>query len=311
MRQIQVGPLTGILLAPALSLGATSEPPASAPAAPSTPAEVVSASPPGDWRALDPAHTLYLELPHGRVIIELAPKLAPRHVANVETLVREKYFDGLWVIRVHENYVVQWGDPDGQKPTGTAHKTLAAEFSQPLSAGLPFTRLADGDVYAPEVGFSDGFPVARDPAKKLVWPAHCYGMVGAGRDNDADSGSGTDLYVVIGHAPRHLDRNVTLLGRVVYGMEHLTALPRGTGDLGFYEKPEQRLPIRSVRLLADVPAADRTELRVLRTESQTFATLTELRRNRRDPWYKTPAGKIDLCNVPIPVRLGAAGGEKR
>jgi len=113
---------------------------------------------------------------------------------------------------------------------------------------------------------------------------------------------------VIGHAPRQLDRNIAVVGRVVQGMELLSALPRGTGALGFYEKPEQRLSIKSVRLVADVPEAERTNIEILRTDTQAFADLVEARRNRRDDWYKVPAGKIDLCNVPIPVR--AAGATK-
>ncbi len=92
-----------------------------------------------------------------------------------------------------------------------------------------------------------------------------------GRDNPADSGGGTELYAVIGHAPRHLDRNVTLVGRVVKGIELFSVLPRGTGDLGFYEKPEQRVPIRSIRVAADVPESRRTPLEILRTDTPTFA----------------------------------------
>ena len=127
-------------------------------------------------------------------------------------------------------------------------------------------------------------------------------MVGAGRDNDADSGGGPELYAVIGHAPRHLDRNVTLLGRVVSGIERLSTLPRGTLALGFYEKPEQRVPIRAVRLAADVPLKDRAALEVIRTDTETFRALVESRRNRRDDWTKVPAGHVELCNVPLPVR---------
>jgi len=131
-------------------------------------------------------------------------------------------------------------------------------------------------------------------------------MVGAGRDNDVDSGGGTELYVVIGHAPRHLDRNVTLLGRVLQGMELLSALPRGTGPLGFYEKPEQRVPIKSVRVAADVPEAQRTELEVLRTDTPSFAAYVDARRNRHEEWFKVPAGRIDICNMPVPVRARVA-----
>ncbi len=172
----------------------------------------------------------------------------------------------------------------------------------PWTPALPFTRLPDVDGYAPAVGFSNGFPVGGDPAVKQAWLAHCYGMVGAGRSNEIDSGNGAELYVVIGNAPRQLDRNIALVGRVVQGMELLSTLPRGTGPLGFYEKPEQYVPIESVRLAADVPAAERIGLEVMRTDTPTFQALVESRRNRQDDWYKVPAGHIDLCNVPIPVR---------
>jgi peptidylprolyl isomerase len=268
---------------------------------PLTSAEVLAASRVSDWRPLDPQNTLYVELPSGRVVIELAPQFAPKHVANVEALVREGYFDGLAIIRAQDNYVVQWGDPDGKRPIRKAQRTLSAEFERP-SRGVPFTPLPDADTYAPEAGFSEDFPAARDPKLGRAWLVHCYGMVGAGRDNDVDSGGGTELYVVIGQSPRHLDRNVTLLGRVVQGMELLSTLPRGTGALGFYEKPEQRVPIKSVQIAADVPEAQRTQLEVLRTDTPTFAALVEARRNRHEEWFKVPAGHADVCNVPTAVR---------
>jgi peptidylprolyl isomerase len=282
--------------AAAVASGATAQT-----AKPKTMTEVLAASKPSDWRELDPQRTLYLELNSGRVIIELAPQFAPTHVANVIALVREGYFDGLAVMRSQDNYVVQWGDADGKRQIKTAKRTLPAEFER-SSKDLPFTMLPDQDTYAPEVGFSEGFPAARDPALGRAWPVHCYGMVGAGRDEDVDSGGGTELYAVTGHSPRHLDRNVTLLGRVVKGMDLLSSLPRGTAELGFYEKPEQRVPIRTVRMAVDVPEAERTRLSVLRTDTQTFMDLVESRRNRRDPWFKVPAGRIEICNVPIPVR---------
>jgi peptidylprolyl isomerase len=123
-----------------------------------------------------------------------------------------------------------------------------------------------------------------------------------GFGNDPTGGNGSGLYVVIGHAPRHLDRNVTIVGRVMQGMELLSTMPRGTGPLGFYEKPEQRTPIKSIRLAADVPVAEQTRLEVLRTDSPTFAAVTESRRNRRDGWTVAPAGAIEVCNVQLPVR---------
>jgi peptidylprolyl isomerase len=127
-------------------------------------------------------------------------------------------------------------------------------------------------------------------------------MVGAGRDNEVDSGPGVEIYVVSGHAPRQLDRNVALFGRVVYGMELLAIMPRGPAPMGFYDKAEQRVPIRDMRVAADVPAEQRTNLQLLRTDTQTFTDLIEARRNRQDEWYKHKAGRIDVCNVPLVVR---------
>lgn len=277
-----------------------------------TMANVLAKSKPGDWRPLDPENTLYVEFASGRVVIELAPVFAPRHVANVKALAREHYYDGLAIVRAQDNYVVQWADPDAEKPElarkiQRAQRTLPAEFECMLDPKVAFTRLPDGDVYAREVGFSGGFPVARDKSSGKMWLVHCYGMVGAGRDNATDSGGGTELYVVIGQAPRHLDRNVTLFGRVVQGMELLSALPRGPGAMGFYEKAEQRVLIKAIRVATDVPAAERSALEVMRTDTPAFQELIESRRNRREDWFHTQAGHIELCNVPIPVRLKNEG----
>lgn len=270
-------------------------------------ADLLAASRPSDWRTPDPENTLYLDLPSGRVVIELAPRFAPRHVANVRALVRERYFDGLAIIRAQDNYVVQWGDPNAEnaataRPIRTAQRTLPPEFDAPLDRTLPFTLLPDPDPYAAEVGLAEGFPVARDRKSGRMWLVHTYGMVGAGRDNAIDSGGGTELYVVIGHAPRHLDRNVTLIGRVLLGMDQLATLPRGAAPMGFYDQPGQRVPIRSVRVAADLPPGERTALDVLRTDTPLFRQLIESRRNRPEAWYHFRAGRLEIGNVPLPVR---------
>lgn len=273
--------------------------------------EILDASQPSDWRELDPANTIYLDLERagGRVVIELAPAFAPQHVANIRTLAHEGYWNGLSINRSQDNFVVQWGDAaedeSQRKPLGGAKATLPAEFARG-SEGVAFTALPDRDGWAPQVGFVDGFPAARDPATKSAWLAHCYGAVGAGRDVAADSSNGTELYVVTGQSPRQLDRNITVVGRVVQGMEWLSVLPRGTGPLGFYDQPGQRVAIKAIRLAADVPEVARTPLEVLRTDTPLFDELVDARRNRRDGWYKRPAGHIDLCNVPLPTREPAA-----
>ena len=248
-----------------------------------------------------------MELDAGRVVIELAPGFAPEHVANIRTLAGEGFWDGTSIYRVQDNFVAQFGDADAGEPAkardlGTARRKLPAEFERDAT-GLAFDPLPDADGWAPQAGFADGFAAARDPAAGQAWMAHCYGVVGAGRDMAADSSIGAELYVVIGQAPRQLDRNITQVGRVLQGMELLSALPRGPEPMGFYEDPAQRTPIRAVRLASTVPAAERTALQVLRTDTATFRDAVEARRNRRDEFYKRPAGHIDLCNVPLPVRV--------
>jgi peptidylprolyl isomerase len=270
---------------------------------PPTTAQVLETAQPGDWRRPDPDNLLYLELPAGRVVIELAPRFAPAHVANIKALTREEFFDGLPVSRVQDNFVVQWGDADKVRPTETAGRKLPDETILAWSRSLPIVKLPDVDGYARETGWLDGFPVGveRKPSGQ-VWMTHCYGVLGVGRDDWPDNGSGAELYVVIGQAPRQLDRNIVLAGRVLRGIELLSSLPRGTDAMGNYEKREQRTLISRARIAADLPQSERTALEVLRTDTPLFTRYVEARRNRRDAWYLVPAGHTDVCSISIPVR---------
>ena len=272
--------------------------------------QLLAASAPAEWRKPDPHNLLVMQLAAGRVLIELAPDFTPLHAANIRTLASEHYFDGLAIVRVQDNFVTQWDDPAGDdngnraeiRALGKATATVAPEFTRPIDGKLPWTKLPDGDVYAPEVGFSSGFPVARDPASGQQWLTHCYGMVGVGRDNGPDTGNGSALYAVIGQAPRRLDRNLAVVGRVLEGMPLLSSLPRGTGPMGFYAKPAQQIGIQSIHLASDMPAGQRPAIEVLRTDSKTFNALVDAKRNRRDAFYTVPTGKIDICSIDVPTR---------
>lgn len=276
-----------------------------------TTAQLLAQSSATEWRTPDPDNLLVMQLPTGRVLIELAPDFTPLHAANIRTLVREHYFDGLSINRVQDNFVAQWDDPatDGEKrdphqlkSLGSAKSTLPPEYTRPIDPTLPWTELPDGDVYAAQVGFSEGFPAARDPASGREWLTHCYAMVGVSRDNPPDSGNGSSLYVVIGQAPRRLDRNLAIAGRVLEGMPLLSALTRGDGPLGFYSRPAERTPIKSVRLASDLPSAQRPAVQVMRTDSATFAALLDAQRHRHDAFYKVSSGKVGVCSVDVPVR---------
>lgn len=294
------------LLALALMLSPLPLLAADAPAKYRSAQEIIDASPASDWHTPAAENLLYMNLAGGRVIIELAPAFAPEHAGNIRTLAREHFWDGLSIYRSQDNFVVQFGDADADdaakaKPFGSAARKLPAEFER-ASAGLKVSVLPDRDGWAAQTGFVDGFPVGQDPQAGKAWLAHCYGMLGAGRSNEEDSSIGAELYVVTGQSPRQLDRNITLVGRVLKGMELLSATPRGPAPMGFYTDPKLRTPIVSIRRASDVPVAERTPIQVLRTDSKTFADTVEARRNRVDDFYKRPAGHIDLCNIPVPVR---------
>ena len=279
-------------------------------AAPQTPAEIVARAPSSDWQRIAPSDLLIMDLAPDaagkprRVVMQLmSAPFSQGWVSNIRKLVAARWYDGIAVVRVQDNYVVQWGDPDGETP-GKAKPlpqglTVVPESAYVASAtGLPKGANGGNDAYAARNGFSAGWPIAGND--KSSWPTHCYGMVGVGRNMAPDTGTGAELYVVNGQAPRQLDRNVALVGRVISGMENLSALPRGTGDMGFYKTAQERVPILSVRMgneVSDLPGYE-----YLSTESRSFAAYVDKRANRKDDFYVQPAGGVDVCTVPVPIR---------
>lgn len=267
------------------------------------PAAVIKTAPAEAWRAIDPANLLVMDLADGaRVVIELAPEFAPVHVANVRALARGGWWNGASVYRVQDNYVVQWGRNEDERPLPAGViKAPPAEYERPL-AGLTVRPLGYPDSYAAGVGHALGWPVGYDPQSGNTWLAHCYGMVGVGRDLAPDTGTGGELYGVIGHAPRQLDRNIALIGRVIDGIDAMTAHPRGKEALGFIKDTAQHIPIARMILAADMPEGDRPVYETMRTDSDSFAHYITGRANRGGDFFKVPAGGVDLCNAPVPTR---------
>ncbi len=249
---------------------------------------------------IPPEQLLVLIIEGGkRVVIQLAPTLAPRHVGNIQLLAKAHWWDGTSINRVQDNYVVQWGDASEKKPLPPGlSPTSAADYVQPVKGAV--TPLPYPDPYTPATGFVDGWPVAME--KGQGWLPHCYGFVGVGRNMSPDAGTGAELYAVIGQAPRQLDRNIAVVGRVIEGMAALSSLPRGSGDLGFYTDSEHKVPILSVRLASELPEKAQPKFQVMDVASRSFADYLRLRANRKDDFYDRPAGGVDICNAPVPVR---------
>ena len=279
---------------------------AAPPKKPLTPTDIVAAAPASAWRTIPADDLLVMDLKSGgRVVIQLAPSFAPVHVANIRALARGGYWDGATIYRVQDNYVAQWGLNESDKPwpAGVTPKP-PAEYTRPLK-GLAVKPLGYPDPYARGAGFVAGWPIAYDARAGWANLAHCYGSVGVGRNLSPDTGTGGELYATIGHSPRHLDRNIAVVGRVIDGIDKLSSLPRGTEALGFYKDKAQYVPIASIRLGSDIPAAERPAYEYMDTGSATFAAYLRVRANRKDDFYIRPAGGVDLCNVSVPVRKKA------
>lgn len=308
-----------------------------------SPNAIVDAADASEWIAIAPSDVMVMDLEadrdgkERRVIIQLMQEpFSQGWIRNIRKLTAAKFWDGTAIIRVQDNYVTQWGDPNGgegeakpvpegletiperdysfsnlvaQKPQWTAKK-MASPAESPIN-----------DVYAGRARFWGGWPLAfskfneqspiaifkdgktSQPKPSDInqyWPVHCYGMVGVGRNLSPDTGDGSSLYTVIGHAPRHLDRNIALVGRIISGMEHMSSLARGSGALGFYETPEEHTKIVSVRMGSEVSNVPTFEY--LSTEGAPFAKYADARANRRDPFFNVPAGGADICNIPVPIR---------
>ncbi|MEP0191790.1 MAG: peptidylprolyl isomerase [Erythrobacter sp.] len=337
-----------------LPVQAQTEAPTEPVGAPS-PNEIVALAAPEEWLTIPAEDLLVMTLApdaagkEREVIIQLMPApFSQGWVENIRTLARAKWYDGITVNRVQDNYVVQWGDaghdnpesgetetkplPEGLKVMGEddyVEETFVMEgatdkeylYWRALLVGLwasgtdddvietlPPMAQADArkaalaDRYSGVTSYSRGWAFAGKPGE--VWPVHCYGMVGVGRSYSPDTGSGAELYTVIGHAPRHLDRNIALAGRIISGIEHLSSLPRGSGALGFYtdDEKELRTPILSVRVASDLPGAEQPRFEYLSTESHSFGEYAKSRANRRDPFFIQPASGADICNIPVPIR---------
>lgn len=270
--------------------------------------EILDQSLSSDWRQPDPENTLYITLKSGAVVLELATKHAPNHTKNTKALVRSGLFDNTRFYRVIEGFVAQ-GGPE-TVPTSfqserfkseNGNLSIDPEFSITFDEPLPITQVKDNDGYAPKVGFYKGFAVGQSKDQKESWLLHCYGALGMGRANEIDSG-GTELYVVIGHAQRYLDKNVTVFGRVIYGMEHLQALKRSTSLSGPVDVKNHNQIIK-IEIASDMKPKELLPLEILRTDTSTFKQYIEARKNRKEAWFVDSKDYIDVCAIQVPSRL--------
>jgi peptidylprolyl isomerase len=264
--------------------------------------EILAATTRDDWRALDPEMTLYVQLESGRVVIALSPILAQVHVANIKKLARARFYDGLSFYRVIDGFVAQGGDV--LETRGPEQQMLAAEFDEPAPEGFIFYEWKDADGYAAQTGFAGGLPLGFDRKSKRAWHLHCTGAVAMAREDAPDTAS-TEFYVAL-QPQRYLDRNLTVFGRVVDGMQYVQALRRVQPAAEPSQDDDLGDKIISIKVAADVPAADRTALEALDSGRPAFDAFVEARRNRPEAFFSFRPNYIDICQFPVPVRPAVA-----
>jgi peptidylprolyl isomerase len=221
-----------------------------------------------DWRPLDPENAIIYDTTKGRIIVELAPELAPGHVARIKELVREGFYNGLAFHRVIDNFMAQGGDPKGDGSGGSDKPNLRGEFNFRRGVDTSFVRAIDrgGAV----LGWVRTVPVTSQPdvlmertADKRVaaWANHCPGVTSMARAEDENSAN-SQFFLMRASYPT-LDRRYTIWGRAVIGLDVIRALKVGEPVV----EPDK---MTMVRVLSDVPEVDRPKVMIQRTDGPAF-----------------------------------------
>jgi len=292
MRDLAIGLSVALALTPASAFADALE-------GKRTPVEIMAEAAPQEWRTFDQENLLYIDLASGTAIVALSDVLARDHVRQMKALVRQGFYDGLSFYRVIDGFVAQGGDPFEVRDIGDAAASLDAEFEEPLSAVDGRQALArDADGYASQVGFVNGLPVGIDDERETVWHLHCAGAFAYGRNDERNSAS-TEFYITL-QPQRYLDRNLTVFGRVISGMEHVQSLRRNTPPASEDEDVGEK--IIAMHIGVDLPPARQMQLEILRTDSDAFAEYWESRRNRPGSFFHFRHDYVDICQLPMPIR---------
>ncbi|MCI5044011.1 MAG: peptidylprolyl isomerase [Aquisalinus sp.] len=241
-----------------------------------------------------------MDLPSGRIIIELREDFAPQHVERIKTLTRQGFYDGLLFHRVIEGFMAQGGDPTGTGTGSSDLPDLQGEFMRDATEAAAAGFSAIGrDARSPRLGFIGPIPVAAQPEVMkdflvedniALWGMHCRGVMSMARASDPNSAN-SQFFLMFGDSRGSLDQKYTIWGRIVDGFENARRINRG-------EPPERPTPIVRMRLGTDVPLEDREFVEVLRTDSFEFRDyLSAGAEITQDGYVK------DVCNIRIPVKI--------
>ncbi|WP_049758133.1 peptidylprolyl isomerase [Phenylobacterium zucineum] len=244
----------------------------------------------GDWRDLDPETALVIETTKGRVVVEMAPAMAPQAVARVKTLAREGVYDGLQFHRVIDGFVAQTGNPNNRDGGTSAHPDLPPEFQFRIPAEAATIVVERSDGIEGLVGAVPFAGVRLPDGRIRGWGAYCPGVAGMGRQ--ADPGTANSEIFFMRAPARRLDHEYTVWGRVVQGQEAVLTVAVG-------EPPKVPDLMLKVRVAADLPPAERPRLQALDPAGPAFAArLAALKREK--------GAAFTVCDVDVPIREAPA-----
>lgn len=266
-----------------------------------TPAEIIAAAADDDWRDVSPDRLAVLELERGgTVIVELSDRFAPRSASQFARLARAGFYDGLSFYRVIDGFVAQAGDAFGEKPLPDgATNPLPAEFERAARPDELAPDIALSDDYADATAFADGVAYGIDREAGAVWPLHCPGVIAFARDDAPDTAT-SEVYVTL-TAQRYLDRNLSVFGRVLEGMDYLQALTRQAPPASAAD------PLGDAILrvwMGDAPPSGvaAPAMQVLRTEGPLFGAYIDSRKNRPEGFFVHRPDHVNACAAQVPAR---------
>lgn len=269
---------------------------AAAPAVAQAPAPTAA-----DWRTPDPENVLVVDTNKGRIIVELEPRVAPNHVERYRTLARRGFYDGLTFFRVLEGFMDQTGDPKNDGTGGSELPDMQIEIPFRRGGDVKFTMAGKvpADMTVPsatELGFIGVMPVRSAPSMQMMiaadgkapaWGLFCAGSLGAARSGDPHSAN--SQFFFMRDAYPSLDASYTAFGRVIAGQEVVRAIKVGEPVAA----PQDVM--KKVRVLADIPVAERPKIQVMDTSGPAFrAKIAEA---------AAGAAVVNVCAIDIPVKI--------
>ncbi len=260
------------------------------------------------WETIAPQHLMIIQTRKGIIAIALNSDFAPTTVQRMKEMMAARAFNGSRFYRVIDGFVAQGGLGDAADES--LWPPITNENERKIKTESGFRPLGNADLFAPRVGHIDGFQVAQNPATGKEWLLHCPGAIAVARDNDPDSGS-TEFYITL-DAQRYLDRNLTVFGRVVWGMPVAQALTR-TESQSVFKDPADANPgdeIVSIRIASDIPEAERPAFAQMTTNGSAFGRMITGKRKRTDAFfYNTPPEVVDICDAKTPSQRISASDQ--